>query len=413
MDSARSIVIVGAGQAARWLVLTLRADGFEGRIVLLGDEAHLPYERPPLSKAVIKGDVDVAQLYLLDAAKIATHGVDWRPSTQVVAIDRERRSVRTSHGEAIAYDLLFLATGGRARTLPGLAAHARVAYLRTYEDALAIKRMLAGAQHVLVLGGGWIGLELASSARFAGKAVTVIEAAPRLCARTVPPCLSEHLRELHQGHGVDVRLGDGVQSVQPDGAGVSVQLAGGQTLRGDVMVAGLGLVPNDALAADAGLATSNGVLTDAWGRTEDPAVFAVGDVANVERAPGLRLRLESWENAQRHAVAAAKAALGVTHDPDADGPPWFWSDQYDENLQIIGFPDDRMQLVERNVPDKRQRLFYFCDAARIRAVAAVNGGRELKLARKWMLQGRFPALAALADPATDINKVALVAASAT
>jgi 3-phenylpropionate/trans-cinnamate dioxygenase ferredoxin reductase subunit len=176
-------------------------------------------------------------------------------------------------------------------------------------------------------------------------------------------------------------------------------------------VLGIGLVADDALAAAAGLACDNGVLTDASGRTADPAVFAVGDMANALQGGGRRQRVESWENARRMAVAAAKAALGVAHDPLAEGAPWFWSDQYDDNLQLLGLPDEGLRVVERTVPEKRQRLFFFCEGARVRAVAAVNAGREIKVARKWMLQDRYPDLSSLADAGVDLNKLPLTAAT--
>jgi 3-phenylpropionate/trans-cinnamate dioxygenase ferredoxin reductase component len=406
----RTAVIVGAGLAGRWLVLTLRAEGFAGRIVWLGDEPHRAYDRPPLSKAVIQGEVPMAQLELMTEAALTEHRVEWRAGDAVTAIDRSQRRVRTRSGSEVGYDLLFLATGGRARTLPGLAQHPRVLTLRTFEDAQQIKQCLANAQRVLVLGGGWIGLEIAASARGLGREVTVIEAAPRLCVRTVPACVSQHLLDLHTGRGVEVLLGDGVQRVMPDAQGVTVQLASGRRLVGDVLIVGIGLVANDALARECGLDADNGVLTDAFGRTSDAAIFAVGDVANSLRADGRRVRLESWENAQRQAVIAARTALGRACDPEADGPPWFWSDQFDDNLQLLGVPGDGLRMIERQVPAKRQRLFFFCDGGRVRAVAAVNAGRDVKVVRKWIAQDRFPALDSLVDASADLNKLPLAPA---
>lgn len=410
MNDPRTFVVVGAGQAGRWLVTTLRAEGFSGRIVWFGDEPHRPYERPPLSKAVLEGQASLGQLALIDDERFTALAVDWRPGTTVSAIDRERRQLGTSRGERQAYDTLFLALGGRARSLPGLGPHPRVATLRTWEDAVALKTGIEAARRVLVLGGGWIGLEVAASARRLGREVTVLEGAPRLCARTVPPCVSEHLLALHQRHGTQVQLQAAVTAVAPHADGVSVTLADGRRFEGDLLVVGIGLVPNDALAAAAGLPCDNGVLTDALGRTPDPAVFAVGDVANALRSDGQRLRLESWENAQRQAVGAARAALGVTHDPDAEGPGWFWSDQYGDNLQVLGLPAASHRVVERRVDAKGQRLFFFCEGEAVRALAAVNAGREVKIVRKWMLQQRFPAIEALGDPQTDLNKLPLAAA---
>jgi 3-phenylpropionate/trans-cinnamate dioxygenase ferredoxin reductase subunit len=407
----KTFVVVGAGQAGRWLALTLRADGFAGRIVWFGDEAHRPYDRPPLSKAVLKGEVGVEQLALIGAEAFDALQADFRAGQRISAIDRVAQEVVTASGERIHYDALFLANGGQARTLPGLPPHPRVLTLRTHEDALAIKQRITEAQQVLVLGGGWIGLEVAASARALGKAVTVLEAAPRLCIRTVPACVSDHLRELHQAQGVTLRLGCAVEAVDASDRGVTVLLANGERLSGDCLVAGIGLVANDKLAKDAGLACSNGVLTDANGRTEDPAIFAVGDVANALRSNGQRLRIESWENAQRQAVAAAKAALGIAHDIDAEGPSWFWSDQYEHNLQLLGLPQETHRVIERSVPAKNQRVFFFCDGERVAAVAAVNAGREIKIARKWMLHNRFPNLESLADASVDLNKLSTIAAA--
>ena len=283
-----------------------------------------------------------------------------------------------------------------------------MATLRSFEDALVIKQLMAEAQHVLVLGGGWIGLEVAASARILGREVTVLEAAPRLCIRTVPPCVSDHLLKLHQGNDVDVRLGDGVQSVSASDDGVSVKLASGSMQTGDLLVVGIGLIANDQLAAAAGLECGNGVLTDAQGRTSDPHIFAVGDVANALRPDGARMRIESWENAQRQAVTAAKTALGVPHDDAADGPPWFWSDQYVDNLQLLGVPTEAMRVIERHVPAKRQRVYFFCDGDAVRAVAAVNAGRDIKIAKRWFQHGKQPMnLDALADATIDLNKLPL------
>lgn len=405
----RSFVIVGAGQAGRWLALTLRADGFKGRIVWFGDEPHAPYERPPLSKAVLKGDVSLAQLALIAPDKLAELDTDFRPGQRIVAIDRAAQAVVADNGERTAYDLLFLAHGGSARMLPGVPAHPRVLSLRSWDDALALKARLGEARRVLVLGGGWIGLEVAASARLLGREVVVLEAAPRLCIRTVPECVSAQLLALHREQGVDVRLGSAVAGVAASDSGVSVQLASGERIAGDLLVVGIGLIAHDAIAAQAGIACANGVLTDGHGRTDDPQVFAVGDVANALRADGQRARIESWDNAQRQAVAASRAALGIAHDPEADGPPWFWSDQYQHNLQLLGTPTASMQIIEREVPAKQQRLYFFCEGERVRAVAAINAGREVKIVRKWLQQNRFPALASLTDAATDLNKLPLAA----
>lgn len=414
MSDARHFVIVGAGQAGRWLALTLRDSGFTGRLSWFGAERHAPYDRPPLSKAVLKGEASgIASVQLLDDERFAALACAWHPDTTVTAIDRGASTITTARGDRVSYDLLFLAQGGRARRLPGLALHPRVLTLRTWDDAQALKQQLAQARTLLVLGGGWIGLEVAASARQLGLDVAVLEAAPRLCMRSVPPVVSEHLQGLHERHGVRVHLGSPVARVAPDDEGVSVTLGDGRTLRADLLLVGIGLVPHDELAAAAGLPCDNGVLTDAQGRTADPAIFAVGDMAQALRVDGRRQRLESWENAQRQAQAAAKAALGLAHDAQADGPPWFWSDQYEDNLQVLGEPDGAQHLIERSDPARRQRLLFFCEGSAIRALVAVNGGRELKLVRKWIRERRFPPLDRLGDTTIELNKLPLQAAEAT
>lgn len=410
MSDSRSFVIVGAGQAGRWIVHTLRAQGFAGRIVWLGEEAHAPYERPPLSKAVLKGETGLERLALIAPERFAGLELDWRANARVAAIDRAARRLTLADGTQVDYDALFLANGGVARSLPGVAPHPRILSLRTFEDALAIKATLGSARHLLVLGGGWIGLEVAASARSLGLAVTLVEAAPRLCARTVPPCVSDLLRDSHAAHGVTLRLGSAVTAVASRDDGVALTLGDGTRIDGDALVVGIGLAPNDALAAAAGLATGNGILTDACGRTDDPAIFAAGDVANAPGPDGARRRIESWENAERQGIAAARAALGLEPDPALAAAPWFWSDQYDDNLQLLGEPNEHMRVIERVVPEKRARLFFFCDGARVRAVAAVNAGREVKIARKWLAADRFPDLSLLADAGTDLNKLPLAAA---
>ncbi len=398
-------VLVGGGQAARWIVMTLRAQGHDGPIVWISEERHLPYERPPLSKGVLLGATAADSIGLFTEQAFAALDVDWRPGLRVEAVERGARCVRTVDGQRIGYSRLFLATGGRARALPGVAAHPRIHTLRTIDDALALRGQLDNAAHVLVLGGGWIGLEVAASARSLGRKVTLLEAAPRLCQRSVAPVLSEYLRELHVGHGVDLRLGSQVVELLADDRGVEVRLQGGERLRGDLLVAGIGLQPNTELAEGAGLATDNGILVDACCRTSDPDIFAAGDVANALRADGSRSRLESWDNAQRMGATAARAALGLAPEAADSGPAWFWSDQYDENLQVLGTPAAALRVVERSNAARRQRIVYFCTSRRIEAVAAINGGREIKVARKWMSQGAFPQLDDLQNPALDVAKL--------
>ena len=399
-DTPQTIVVIGGGQAAGWVVKTLRKTGFEGRLVMIADEIHLPYERPPLSKAVLSGDADIDTVRLFATDDFASLNIEaWQPDV-AVEIDRERRIVRTQTGREVQYDRLVIATGGAARKLPAsLVKTDHIAYLRTLDEASALGERLRKSQHVLVIGGGWIGLEVAATARKLGVAATVVEGAPRLCARSVPPAVSDFLLELHRVNGVDVRLNAALTSLDthPEDAGkVRATLADGTTLDADFAVAGIGLTPHTSLAEAAGLPVNDGIVVDEHGMTNDPRIFACGDVANHPSAwLKRRVRLESWANAQNQAIVVAKAALGQ-FEPYAE-IPWFWSDQYDVNLQILGdIPADAQLVVRGDVSARRATLFHVADGG-VRGVIAINTPRDLKLARKWMTQGRTVDVAALAD----------------
>ncbi|TDV39453.1 3-phenylpropionate/trans-cinnamate dioxygenase ferredoxin reductase subunit [Paraburkholderia caballeronis] len=396
----RTVVVIGGGQAAGWVVKTLRKEGFDGRLVMIADEAHLPYERPPLSKAVLAGEADIDTVRIVKPDEFAGLDVEaWQPDC-ATSIDRAARIVRTRSGREVEYDRLVIATGGAARRLPDALVRTRhVTCLRTLDEAVALGERLRGSRRVLVIGGGWIGLEVAATARKLGVEATVVEGAPRLCARSLPPVVSQFLLDLHRSHGVDVRVGAALASIEDhpdDPQRVRATLADGSVLDADFAVAGIGLAPHTALAEAAGLPVADGVVVDEYGATADPNVFACGDVANHPNAwLGRRVRLESWANAQNQAIAAAKALLGKA-EPYAD-IPWFWSDQYDVNLQILGdLPADADLAVRGSLADKRATLFCVKDGA-LRGAIAINAARDLKLARKWMQQGRPVDLATLTD----------------
>lgn len=398
----RTVVVIGGGQAAGWVVKTLRDEGFAGRIVMIADEAHLPYERPALSKAVLAGEADIATVRVMQPDAFGALDVEaWQPE-RAASIDRARRVVRTASGREIEYDRLVIATGGAPRRLPdAIVGTAHLHYLRTLDEALALGEKLRASRRVLVIGGGWIGLEVAATARKLGVDALVVEGAPRLCARSVPGAVSDFLLDLHRANGVDVRLNASLASLDahPDDARrVRATLAGGGVVDADFAVAGIGLALNTSLATEAGLHVDDGIVVDEYGATSDPAIFACGDVANHPNAwLKRRVRLESWANAQNQAIAAAKAVLGV-RAPYAE-IPWFWSDQYDVNLQILGdLPADARCIVRGELAAKRATLFFVADGA-LRGVIAINATRELKLARKWMNQGRAIDVAALADTA--------------
>ena len=398
-DVPRTIVVIGGGQAAGWIVKTLRKEGFEGRLVMIADEIHLPYERPPLSKAVLSGDADIDTVRLVSTDDFAALDVEaWQPDC-ATSIDRAARIVRTASGREVHYDRLVIATGGAARRLPeSLAKTSHLTYLRTLDDAVTLGARLRRSRRVLVVGGGWIGLEVAATARKLGVDVTVVEGAPRLCGRSVPQTVSDFLLDLHRSNGVDIRLGASLVSLADHEDGVRATFADGSTLDADFAVAGIGLNPHTAIAEQAGIEVNDGIVVDEFGATADPFVFACGDVANHPNAwLKRRVRLESWANAQNQAIATAKALIGV-RVPYAE-IPWFWSDQYDVNLQILGdIPAGTEPAVRGDLQARRATLF-FLDDGMIRGVIAINSPRDLKLARKWMSQGRAVDAATLVDAA--------------
>ena len=400
-----TIAIVGAGQAGGWAASTLRSEGFDGRIVLLGDEVHPPHERPPLSKAVLAGTAEVHTIHLSRPDAFEALRLDFRPGAAVASIDLSARTAILGDGSAVEYDRLILCTGAGARklTLPG-AESPRVHYLRTIDDALALRQRMGGSRRLIVIGGGWIGLEVAATARKAGLAVTVIEALPRLCARAVPPAVSEYLLQLHQSHGVDVRVGTGVTAIESDEEGVTVWLADGTGVRGDAVVAGIGAAPNVEVARQAGLAVDNGIVVDERGVTSDPRVFAAGDVANMPLAcVGRRVRLESWANAQNQAIVAAKAALDA--DIRYDDIPWFWSDQHDVNLQLLGLPASWPEAVVRGDVKGGSFSLFYLDGEHLQGAVAVNAPRDLRAARRLMQLRKPVRPEDLVNPAVNLAKL--------
>lgn len=401
-----TVVVIGAGQAGGWAAQTLRSEGFTGRLVLIGDEAHPPHERPPLSKAVLSGAALPETTRLMKAEAFEALALEWRPGAHVRRIDRAAKQVLLADGEALAYDKLILCTGGRARrlTLPGVD-QVPLRTLRTIEDAQALAPALGAGRSVVVVGGGWIGLEVAATARQQGADVVVVETQSRLCERTVPAEISEHLLALHRAQGTRVLLGAGVNGFAKAADGRSeVLLADGSVLRCDAIVLGIGLVPNDELAREAGLDCEGGVLVDAQCRTSDPDILAAGDVAVAPNPwAGRRLRLESWQNAQEQGIAAARSALG--HAVDYQPLPWFWSDQYGMNLQIYGMPTPAHRVVQRGDPASGSFVLFYLAGDVVQAAIGPNAARDLRFARRLIEQRKPVDAERLADPATPMSKL--------
>ena len=327
------IVVVGGGLAAGRAVTELRDSGHDGEVVLLADEHEVPYERPPLSKGFLQGEESRDSTYVQPREWYAEHGIDLRLGERVEAIDLEALSVRSSGGST-SFDRLLIATGARPRRLDLAAVDGiEVCYLRTLDDSAALQERLGPLHHLLVLGGGWIGMEAAASALTLGTTVTVVEPAAQPLLNALGPEVAQRFAEVHRARGVELRLETGLERLE---AGAAV-LTDGSRVHADTVLVGVGAVPNDELAREAGLAVDNGILVDAGLRTSHPAVFAAGDVANAEHPLlGQRLRVEHWQNAISQGRAAAHALLGEA--VSYEDLPYFFSDQYDLGMEFFGHP---------------------------------------------------------------------------
>ena len=401
-DTGAHIVIIGAGQAGLMAAEALRSAGSAAAITLLGDEPHAPYHRPPLSKAWLAGEVDAAQLLMRAPELLARKQIELRTGCSVSAIDRTAQRVLLADGSSLPYTGLVLATGATPRrlSLPGAEA-ANVLTLRSRDDASAIAAGLARCQAeglpLVVIGGGFIGLEVAATARKKGVAVTVLEAAPRLLGRVLSPQLSDWYAALHRSHGVALELGAVIERlVVQDGQAQAVQLADGRELPCALVVLGVGVQPNDALARTAGLAVDRGIVVDACGRTEDPRIVAAGDCAARRLSDGRLLRLESVQNASEQGKSAVAALLGLERPFTAS--PWFWSDQYDRKLQMAGLSEGADQSVLRGKLDDGPFSVFQYRAGRLVAVDSVNAAKDHLTARKLLDAGVSPTPEQAADP---------------
>ena len=401
----QTYAIIGTGQAGGWTAKTLRDEGFEGRVVLIGEEPFPPYERPPLSKEVLLGDAEEASTYLWPEGTLEGQDVELKLGARVARIDRGAKTLEFEGGETLPYDRLMIATGARVRRLdiPGSDLDG-VHYLRDIHDTRAIRAGLSAGGRVLVVGGGWIGLEVAAAARKSGAEVTVVEAAERLCGRALTPDLSTYVHEAHAAQGVDIRCNAGIERLEGNGAVARAVLSDGSTLDITMAVIGIGIVPNSELAAEAGLDVDNGIVVDELCRSSDPDVFAAGDVTNHPNPLlGRRVRLESWENAQNQGIAAAKAMLD-RGEPYSE-IPWFWSDQFDMNIQLVGLPTAWDEAVTRGDPASGQFIVFYLKGGKIDGAAAINQGRDVRMAKRMMTAGVTVAASDLADESVKLQKL--------
>ncbi|WP_369057908.1 FAD-dependent oxidoreductase [Caulobacter sp. 73W] len=401
------VVIVGAGHAGGSAAAFLRQYGFDGPIYLVGEEPLLPYQRPPLSKAWLKGEADADSLALKPAAWYAEAEVALRLGGVASEINRGAKTVTLASGEAIPYDFLILATGARARMLPIPGADlANVLALRTAADAEHLKSVLGAGKRLAIIGGGYVGLEAAASARALGAEAVVIERENRVLARVACPELSHFFQRYHGERGVTFELHAGVEAfVGEDGKVTGVKLADGRTVPCDAVLVGVGAHPNDELAKDCGLDCAGGVVVDLEARTSDPHIFAIGDVSHrplpiYER----QFRLESVPNALEQAKQAASAIAGrAGPTPEV---PWFWSDQFDLKLQIAGLPFDADRIIVRGNPDTASFAVFHLKGDLIQAVEAVNAPPEF-MAGKMLIARRTPvSLDKLADTTISMKEVA-------
>jgi 3-phenylpropionate/trans-cinnamate dioxygenase ferredoxin reductase component len=400
-----TVVAVGAGQASVSAVRTLRRRGFGGRLVVIGAERHAPYQRPPLSKEYLRGDADLDDVTILDPSWCGTNDVELLLGTRAERIshDATAHRVHLAGGGEIVADAVLVATGVRARRLPGVAGD-RVVHLRDLDDADRLRALLPGAGRVAIVGAGLIGSEVAASARDLGVEVTCLEAADLPLLAQLGPRMARVYAELHRENGVDLRLGQRIESVAETPSGVVVRTGAGAVVEADLLVVAVGAVPDDELARASGLAidpVAGGVLVDAGCRTSVEGVFAAGDVASrFDPAAGRHVRVEHSDNAGRQGTAVAKALLG--QPGAAEEPPWFWSDQYELGLQFVGSPRPDATVVVRGSLDERDFTAFYLHEGRVHAAFAVDRGGDVMAARELISRRVAVPEAVLADEDTDL-----------
>ncbi len=408
MSNVNNIVIVGAGQAGASAILELRGNKYEGKITLIGDESHLPYERPPLSKDVILKPEET-KIEILSEQKLADLGVETIRGNGVMKINAEAKTVELLNGDVVAYDKLLLATGGAARRLPNFDALGKHVYtLRNLEDSQALVPVLQAGRRIILIGGGVIGLELASSARYKDCQVTVIEMGPMVMGRCSPQILSEFLLEQHRQNQVDVRLETKIADCRLDGEEVVVTLEGGEELRADAVVYGIGIVPNAQLAVDAGLDVDVAIKVNEHCQTSNADIYAAGDVATQLRDCGNHRRVETWENANLQAGIFARHVMGVEH-PKAN-PAWFWTDQLNINFQFVG----DMAAAEWHIRGEMDAakgadnsfVMYGVTDGQIVGGITVNAAKEMRHLKKMISKSTAFDVEKHLDIAQDLRKIA-------
>lgn len=406
-EGDRSVVVVGGGHAAGRAIETLREAGFAGRIVLVGEEPWVPYERPALSKQLLVGETDLDGICVRPQPWYEAQGVELMLGHRAEAIDRQARRVLLRGGRSVAYGRLLLATGARARRLSVAGAdRPGVHALRSLDDAFALRERLRPGARLLVVGAGFIGLEVAAAARERGCSVTVLEAGPHPLGRVTPPEVGRLFGDLHAAFGTEVRTGSMLARIDhaPDGEDLRALTEDGFEWQGDAIVAGIGAVPNVELAADAGLQVDNGIRTDEFGRTSDPAIHAAGDVtSHFNPLLGRHLRLETWQNAQNQAVAVARTMTGGGQ-AHAD-VPWFWTDQHGMNFQSAGAPLEWDEVLWRGTPNPKSSMVFYRRDGVVVGGATINQGRQMRHLKRLIASGVRVEGCLLADPAVPLEQL--------
>ncbi|AXQ30526.1 pyridine nucleotide-disulfide oxidoreductase [Solimonas sp. K1W22B-7] len=404
--NAEHIVVVGAGQAGCGIATELRKLRFGGRITLIGDETHMPYQRPPLSKAYLAGELPEERLSLVSGQRLREAGIDFRGGVRASGIDRRNRTLQLEDGSSIAYDRMAIATGGRNRALPWPEARAdNVFSLRTIDDVRRMRDYWSAGKRLVVIGGGFIGLEVAATAVRAGLQVTVLEAQDRLLSRVTIPAVSDFFEKLHGAAGVTLRKNVQVVGLEGMPQVSAVVLADGTRLAADLVLVGIGLLPNTALAEVAGLEVRDGIVVDECARSSDPRIVAAGDCANHPSVwTGTRLRLESVQNAADQARTAAATLCGAATKPYR-ALPWFWSDQYDVKLQIAGISAPHDHLVLRGDPAFGAFTVFYFLAGRMIAADSLNRPQDHLFARRAIGGGLRVDPGRIADEAIPLSEL--------
>ncbi|MDT7619019.1 MAG: 3-phenylpropionate/trans-cinnamate dioxygenase ferredoxin reductase component [Pseudonocardiales bacterium] len=401
----QTFVVVGGGVGGGTAALALRSEGFEGRVVVVCDEPRAPYSKPPLSKGVLRGQDDAERTALRPPSWYDKRDIELLTGVGATDVDLAAHTVLLADGSKLTYDKLLLATGGRPRTLPGTSGKPGVFTLRTVEDSLAISARLTPGARVVVVGGGFIGAEVAASAVQLGCSVTVLEGQEAPLERVLPPMLGQLYMRLHRERGVDFRTQVAVTDLESGADGLVAHAASGERFPADVVVVGIGMVPNDDLALRAGLAVENGVVVDEHCRTSDPDVFAIGDVANAPNPLlGERMRVEHWQNAQHQAKVVAKNMVGG--DVVFAEVPWVWSDQYEHTIQITGRPRPTDQVHLRGDIDGWRFSAVLTRDGVLCGCVSFNRADDVRAVRHLMTEHRQVSLESLTDPDVDLAALA-------